>query len=135
MSVKDAEHAHSGKDRNIMSDEHKNRLKPVGKSRQSHRFCKDVRYVNHLLFNQHSLSLPALDTWDVYFRFIVNMPSYRVQPNSCSDQPHCLSSYDDRPPHFIAPWEYEAMTKEDAILRLKETVVALGGKTQSSAER
>ncbi|MEW5301405.1 MAG: hypothetical protein WDW38_009619 [Sanguina aurantia] len=50
---------------------------------------------------------------------------------SCSDQPHCLSSYDDRPPHFVAPWQYDTGTQEAAIMKLQETVLTLGGEVLS----
>ena len=40
----------------------------------------------------------------------------------------CRSAYDDRPPYFIAPWEFEpSLGAEEATRRLRRAIVATGG--------
>eukprot|EP00955_Chlamydomonas_euryale_P042176 352225-Chlamydomonas_euryale.AAC.7 len=41
---------------------------------------------------------------------------------SCASAPSCLSSYDDRPGHFITPWEYSNGSRRAAMQKLVDAV-------------
>lgn len=45
----------------------------------------------------------------------------------------CLSSYDDRPPHFIAPWEFDGSPRA-AFEKLSDVVKEYGGVIQRSEQ-
>ena len=53
---------------------------------------------------------------------------------SCSSTPSCLSSYDDRPSNFLAPWMYEARSATDAMRQLMEAVEQAGAETLELGE-
>lgn len=46
--------------------------------------------------------------------------------HSCAGIDACSSSYDDRPPHFVAPWQYEGQPGP-AQQQLQATLEQLGG--------
>ncbi|GFR48772.1 hypothetical protein Agub_g10593 [Astrephomene gubernaculifera] len=46
---------------------------------------------------------------------------------SCGGLRSCLSSFDDRPGHFVAPWMYDNSTRTEALGLLIQAVKALGG--------
>ena len=45
---------------------------------------------------------------------------------SCAGLNACISSYDDRPAHFVTPWEFEE-SQSQAMDRLQRTLEQLGG--------
>ncbi|KAG2453936.1 hypothetical protein HYH02_002139 [Chlamydomonas schloesseri] len=49
---------------------------------------------------------------------------------SCAGLDSCLSSFDDRPGHFIAPWTYDSGTRHDAVQQLADAVREAGGAVQ-----
>ncbi|GIL79789.1 hypothetical protein Vretimale_12413 [Volvox reticuliferus] len=49
---------------------------------------------------------------------------------SCGGLRSCVSSFDDRPGHFVAPWTYEAVNRADAVQMLAQAVEHLGGDVQ-----
>ncbi len=53
-------------------------------------------------------------------------PDHRI-PASCAGVRSCLSSFDDRPGHFVAPWTYDTITTSDAVQLVVKAVQALGG--------
>lgn len=49
---------------------------------------------------------------------------------SCSGLPTCLSTYDDRPAHFVGPWEYSG-SKDQALGRLLRVIQQVGGQMET----
>ncbi len=47
---------------------------------------------------------------------------------SCAGLSACISSYDDRPSHFVTPWEFEE-SQSEAMGRLQRALKQLGGQS------
>ncbi|GLC40701.1 hypothetical protein PLESTB_000031200 [Pleodorina starrii] len=47
---------------------------------------------------------------------------------SCAGLRSCLSSFDDRPGHFVAPWTYDTVGRTEAVKLLAQAVQTLGGR-------
>ena len=60
-----------------------------------------------------------------------SVPTWR----SCAATPSCLSSYDDRPAHFIAPWEYNTRSRQLAMERLVQAVELVSTMGNPTGER
>ncbi|KXZ55565.1 hypothetical protein GPECTOR_2g1114 [Gonium pectorale] len=46
---------------------------------------------------------------------------------SCAGLQSCVSSFDDRPGHFIAPWSHDLASRDDAVRALTRAVEAFSG--------
>ncbi|PNH12254.1 hypothetical protein TSOC_000844, partial [Tetrabaena socialis] len=52
---------------------------------------------------------------------------------SCAGWRACLSTFDDRPGHFVAPWTYDEATRQAAVSQIVEAVEAQGGAVRQAA--
>mgnify|MGYP001807233186 CR=1 FL=1 len=50
--------------------------------------------------------------------------------HSCAGLDTCLSSFDDRPGHFIAPWTFDNGSRHEAVQQLVNAVREAGGVVQ-----
>ncbi|EFJ49409.1 hypothetical protein VOLCADRAFT_117200 [Volvox carteri f. nagariensis] len=54
----------------------------------------------------------------------------KIVTKSCAGLRSCVSSFDDRPGHFVAPWTYDSVSRADAVQMLAQAIQGLGGDVQ-----